>query len=362
MLRDSGWARGILAGTVLAAAAVAAQAAGLDAPFPTEVSLLRSPTTDAQSSTIQKQLPPVGLAGGLDRELLSAVAFGRSTEAVYNAPGLMPERAGAARGAATYATLVYPEVTGLVGGGGDERSVPITNMSNLMMGPGGVGRVMLGRPGTVIETWNRAGETAISYIRPHVNLQMMFALEAQGAPPQGDFEGPGVAGRAYLAVDHQTKVDSSELGTATQNFGNYRAPAPRDEPQTAVAAGLDLGLLPTFLSQMGVNVSIVASRGRDSGNVSLALVGTTELPVDWAPRGRDYQHMTAAGVPMEEGSAVARGYNSAGGLANSSVPGVAGAAQKALTQIAPEPITPEPLTLTLLAAGSAVVLIRRRLS
>ena len=362
MLTHACWAKGAVAGVVLAIAAAGLLAAPPPAIPQDGHDLLRTPTTDVRDS-MSLYLAPVRGQNGIEPDLLSALPSGQpGLLAAYNAPLLIGETAGQPPATATYASLVYPKVTGLAGAESDERSVPLSSTTHFALGPGGVGRVMLSRPGPLMESWDRAGETAISYIRPHVNLQMLFALEAPGKPQAGDFEGPGLTPRAYMTVDHQKKVDSLEIGTATEHFGNRSAPTPVDEPQTAVSAGLDLGLLPTFLSQMGVNVSIVATRGRDTGNISVALVGTTELPVDWAPRERPYMHPTAPGLPMGEGSPVWAGYfGGGGGIATTSGPGGGPGPQPTqLTEIAP--VVPEPFTVALMWAGAVVLLARRRRS
>jgi hypothetical protein len=49
--------------------------------------------------------------------------------------------------------------------------------------------------------------------------------------------------------------------------------------------------------RLGLNVSVVASRGTTTGNLTVALVGTTELPVDWAPRERPINH--PRGLPVD---------------------------------------------------------------
>jgi PEP-CTERM motif len=359
MLTHAGWAKGVLAGVVLAAAGAGLQAAPPPAAaFPSTSPVLRASSMDDHDA-MRQYLTPARGPKGLDAATLSVVTSGRPANAVYNAPALFAREVGSTQGVATYASLVYPQVTGLAGMALDERSVPLTETSNLLMGPGGVGQVMMGRSGDL----NHASETAISYIRPHLNVQMMFALEAPGTPEAGSFEGAGVSPRAYMTIDHQTKVDSTEIGKATQHFGNYQAPPPVDEQQTSVSAGLDLGLMPTFLSQMGMNVSIVASRGRQSGNVSVAVVGTTELPVDWSPREHLKDHKF--GSMMEEnGGPVGYTGPSAGDIAQTNGPASAqgqATAQQQLVPIAPEgPTTPEPATLTLLAAGAVIALVRRR--
>ena len=184
----------------------------------------------------------------------------------------------------------YPAVSGLSDQSKDSRAVPVGATELFSLGPTGSVQVMTGHPAGGMANWSHATETALSFVRPHVNVQMMMTLEMGGSGPTTSFEGSGMEPRALLAVDHQTRVDSLEIGTATPRFGTRLAPTPLDEPQTAIAADLDLGLLPTFLSQMGLGVSLVVSRGQNTGNLRVALVGITELPVDWAPRERPYEH------------------------------------------------------------------------
>jgi hypothetical protein len=277
---------------------------------------------------------------------------------VYHSPQLRFEAAADQEPPVRFASRVYPQMSGLAGSETDERAIPFGNTSLLSMGPGGFGRVMFGRPGGSMADWTYATETAMSYARPHINVQMMLALEMPATAPAGDFEGAGMQPHAYLVVDHNTKVNSADLGTMTERFGIRPAPTPEDEPHTALAAGLDLGLLPTFLSQMGMNVSVVASRGHKTGNLTLALVGTTELPVDWSPRERPWNHPAGYGVEPTlayEGAPPPQYPTSSTG---------GGRGQGGKSPVTPwtpiTPTVPEPVTLVLLSAGAAALLARRR--
>ena len=243
------------------------------------------------------------------------------------------------------ASFVYPEVTGLAGPGTDERAVPLGSLNLLSLGLGGFTRIMTGRTSAAMGNWTDAGETSISYIRPHVNVQMMLSLEMPGGHRPAEFEGPGFEPHAYLDMDHQVRVNSADIGASTSQFGSHPTSPPVDEPQTAVSVGLDLGLLPTFLAQMGMSLSVVVSHGQDTGDTRVALVGTTELPVDWIPREQPIQH--PAGLAMDPISGVgnqAVGYGS--GISSTHPP--------------PTPIVPEPVTLGLLACGAATILARRK--
>jgi len=283
----------------------------------------------------------------------------RTNVVAYNAPPVVHALDTASQPPVHFATYRYPEVTGLADLGSGGRDVPLGDTTFFSMGPGGFGGYMSGRPSGGVENWTHITRTAISYIRPSVNVQMMLALEVPGTPPANDFEGPGMESRVYLAVDRQTRVDSADIGASTSRFGRRAKPTPIDEPQTAVSAGLDLGLLPTFLSQMGLGVSVVASRGQETGNLRIALVGTTELPVDWAPRERPYQHPVGMAVnPLLSASPYDEPYPS-GGVSGGGPPGDPGDNPgDGPTPITPTPV-PEPATAALLVAGAAMAIARR---
>ena len=288
----------------------------------------------------------------------------KTTVVAYNAPaapGGVPVAPQASVQLASFPVRVLPSeelphVSGLADLGSSGRDVPLRDTTFFSMGPGGFGGYMSGRPVGGIENWSHITRTAISYIRPSVNLQMMLALEVPGTAPLNDFEGPGLEPHAYLAVDRQTKVNSADIGASTPRFGRRPVPTPTDEPQTAVTAGLDLGLLPTFLSQMGVGISVVASRGRETGNLRVALVGTAELPVDWAPRERPYQHPVGLARDPILAASVETHYPS-GGVSGGGPPGPGPGGGP--TPIAPTPV-PEPGTLAALAVASAITLAYRR--
>ncbi|MCX5653347.1 MAG: PEP-CTERM sorting domain-containing protein [Planctomycetota bacterium] len=259
----------------------------------------------------------------------------------------------------------FPAVKGLVGSDQDERAVPLGSTSMMGLNPGGFGRVMSGRPLGKMDTWSAAAETSISYVRPHINAQMVVALEFPGTHRPADFEGLGIQPRAYLDIEHFSRVDAADIGSNSDRFGRRQAPPPNNEPETAVAVGLDLGILPTFLSQMGVSVSLVATHGQETGETRVALVGTTELPVDWRPHERPVQHPTGfARDPIESyESHVDQNYGS-GGVPSSNNPigaGGGGGGGGGPIPITPTPPVPEPATLTLLGSALVAALAGRRL-
>lgn len=253
------------------------------------------------------------------------------------------------------------------------RAIPPKNLASLNMGPGSFCNVMSGRiaPGTT--SWTQGNKTGISYIRPHVNIQMLMALEIPAASTEDTFEGPGFRPQALLAIDDQPKVDSRDIGSNTAQFGNRPRSAPSTEGQTGVTVGLDLGLLPTFLSQMGMGVSVVASRGQETGNLRMAIVGITELPVDWAPHERPIQHPTGMAVyPIVDMAAHEFAFTSGnisgshprdtGGTTPDLPPGEGdtGTSTGKLIPIIPiTPVVPEPATLALLGSALAVMAARR---
>jgi len=282
-----------------------------------------------------------------------------TTLRTYYAPAVEP-RVPAAAPPAQLASFEYPQATGLgdIGSGG--RDVPLGDARYFVSGPGGYGTVLTGRPPGGLDNWSHVTRTAISYIRPNVNIQMMLALDVPGATPAGDFEGPGFNPHALLAIERETRMHSADLGATTAEFGRPLRPLPPDEPQTALTVGLDLGVLPTFLSQMGMGVSIVASRGQETGNLRVALVGTTELPVDWTPIERPYQHPAGQGMEYPVVNSP-WGYPD-GGVSGGRVPGGGGGGPPTpITPITPSPPVPEPATvLTLLGGMAATMAYNRR--
>jgi len=298
-----------------------------------------------------------GAMGGADLPALPQFIPDLPTVRTYNAPALPPPApAGPPAVPAELVSYAYPESPGGLsdlGSGG--RDVPLGDARYFNTAPGGYGTVLSGRPPGGLENWSHVTRTAISYIRPNVNVQMMLALDVSGNPGLAEFEGPGFTPKALLAIDRNTELRSADIGAQTVQFGRPTPPVPTGEPQTAVAAGLDLGLLPTFLAQMGMGVSVVASRGQESGDLRVALVGTTELPVDWTPIERPYQHPSGQGQPLLalEGP----WYYPSGGIGEGGGNGEDGGGGVEFIPITP---VPEPATLLILAGGAAGFLLRRR--
>ena len=361
MCRTTRWTKVVLAGLllaiVMAAGAGAATLNTIKAVSASDnASVAAMPTSDT-GDAVTLYLAPRSRPAALTAEMLSATPPVTAALAIYQAP-LRPDDPSAEADTPEHlASFAYPQVHGLAGSDSDERGIPFSSTAVLSMGPGGFGRVMIGRTPSPITDCVYSAETALSYVRPHVNVQMMLAMEVPGTPPAEDFEGAGMAPHAYFTVDHTTRVDSADLGTATDNFGGRSPPIAADEPHTGLAAGLDLGLLPTFLSQMGLNVSIVASRGGQTGNLVVAVVGTAELPVDTAPHERPYHHPTGLGTEQLAMASPEQVYPF-GGI--SSARGVPGTTSNQKPWIPITPGVPEPGTLGLLALAAAAVLRRRR--
>ena len=290
----------------------------------------------------------------------AAAAIKPPTPLVYHAVGEEPSPV------TQIGPFYYPNVKGLVGSDSDERAVPLGSTSMMGLNPGGFGRVMSGRPLGKMDSWSAAAETSISYVRPHINAQMVVALEFPGNHRSTDFEGLGIQPRAYLDIEHFSRIDAADIGANSDRFGRRQAPPPTNESETAVAVGLDLGILPTFLSQMGLSISLVATHGNETGDTRVALVGTTELPVDWRPHEKPIQHPTGFAVnPIESYSSVPSGYPGGSGVPSGGAPtgpvaAGGGGGGGGPTPITPAPPVPEPATLALLGSALVAVLTGRR--
>ena len=355
----------LLAALTATAPAGTADLAGRADPFAAAGRALATDHRDA----VDAYLDPAGADRPMGWQAIQA-AWLQTSEVIAQAapPSVMiPTAAEApAQPVTTPTGFAFPEAVARAAAGADTGDVPYKNTALLGLAPGGFGRVIRGQPGKGGEDWVHSGKTALSYIRPNVNVQMMLAFQAAGAGT-GGFEGPGFDSRALLSIANRTRVDSAELGTRTDSFGYLAGPPlESDEPQAALAVGLDLGILPTFLSQMGLNVSIVASRGARSGDLTVALVGTTELPVDWIPRERPEQHPTGIGRDPLAGLA-----GDTFGFQSSTVGGrFRGGEVTPIPPVIPPippvipivPVIPEPATLALMASALALAALRRRAS
>ena len=301
---------GLIAAVCLLAVAVSAPAAlqtETRTAAPADFHVCVPPLSDSGDGVSSYLAPAPALDAGLAAAGLKSAQAPDLSTIPRESSRLTLRRPLSAPGGDRTGLFSLPDISGLSTVAKDERAVPLGNTTLLSMGPGGFGRIMTGRPTGAISNWSDAGETSISYVRPHVNVEMMLALEMPAAGHASDFEGPGMTSHAVLDIDHRSKVDSTEIGQRTNQFGSRPAPTPVDEPQTAVAVGLDMGILPTFLAQMGVSLSVVVSHGQETGDSRVALVGVTELPVDWTPREHAEQHPQGVALePLGEGARLLR--------------------------------------------------------
>ncbi len=344
--------------------------AAAPAPFEDAPGVRQAQPTPAEWKSALLALLNPDLGTPEDRALLRAV-LGVDPErpaaptTLRGAPSLYQDAGTPAH--AQPATYVYPHLSSLSKYGRDERAIPYGDTDVLALGPGGYGRVLVGQPQHGSRPIANSVETAMSYVRPHVSVQMALAMDLPGTASAAGFEGGGMDTRAQLVVDHLTRVRSEEIGGTTEQFGRRPIAPVGDESQTAVAVGMDLGILPTFLAQMGMNLSLVVARGDESGDLTLSVVGATELPVDWAPRERPQNYPSGPAVqPLAMTDAIGSPRFGSPAISSSDGPSFpqegggeeGGGGGDDPTPI--DPVIPEPATAALVAAGAAVLARMRR--
>jgi hypothetical protein len=223
---------------------------------------------------------------------------------------------------------------------------PLVDFSYLSAVPSGFFLVRSGRPAGDAEKWQHTIEGTLSYIRPHRNLQLVVNLH--GAAGQAEQLGDQlVASEVQMVSDFTVQADTRKLFIpASASYGLREQPKPRENaaPGTMVALGLDFGLLPAVLGDVGLNMTVAFGESENPGPfVSVA----TNLEV---PTGRPQEDLYESGyqpaIELTYNPGGTAGMNFGGGFAEQNTPGSQGG--EGFTPITP---VPEPTAVLLLALG-----------
>ncbi|MDK1030429.1 MAG: PEP-CTERM sorting domain-containing protein [Planctomycetia bacterium] len=313
--------------------------------------------------------PAVSFAGD---DVVDVLLGNEAAQARRNEEGFIAPPAGSTLDGPSweiYATYVSATDTRLVGADIDERHVPYRDTSLLNLGPTGSFTIRRGMPPAQVARWRDLGETNISYIRPHANVQVLLNITLPSLSAPGDFQFSDLKTHAVMNMNHDPRVDSRRLGRRESLFGG--SGVKRDKPRvaTALAGGIDIGLLPTFLTQMGINLGLAISRDEESGATEVALVATTEVATDWIPTEIPEMHPRHNPVPLvtATGQAAQRfGSGSFAGTRRIRERRPRGPQEPPPIPLEPEPeeppVIPEPATAVTLLIGAAALFLKRRRS
>jgi len=243
---------------------------------------------------------------------------------------------------------------------------PTDDFSYLGLGPKAFAIMRSGRPSGGLEQWSHASETSLSYVQPRRHLEFVARFFGENKEERGDSLSKAPIGSQEQLVDNlHVDVDSADLSLRSQEYGRI-AKAEHKEPPSGrmLAIGLDLGLLPAVVGNLGLNSELIIGRSSNPG-FYLGLATNVEFPAErGSSQGEPGQ---AVRTPYDIGGGGGFGggglsVSSGGGGGGGSPPGGGGGTSGGggTPPYIPLTPTPEPGTLVLVAFGSAWLVGRRR--
>ena len=243
---------------------------------------------------------------------------------------------------------------------------PSDDFSYLGLGPKMFALLRSGRPAGGLEQWSHSSETSLAYVQPYRQLEFVVKFFGEPKAGSGDSMSEAPVGSEEQLVDNlHVDVDSLNMTLRSQEYGRINTRPEHKEPPSGrmVAIGLEMGLLPAVVGNLGLNSEVIIGRSSNPGfYVGLATnVGFPaergsdrgDRDVDYKPP-YDFSSSAGAGGGMNFGAGDVSGTGPLGGGTG----GTAGGTP--VTPITPITPTPEPGTLLLVAMGGAWLAARRR--
>lgn len=249
----------------------------------------------------------------------------------------------------------------LAGAGDDEIGNPLVDFSQLSMAPTGFVVVRSGLPTGSAMAWPHTVDTALSYVRPHRNLQIV--MNFHGGDGRSDtLSGNAVASDAQLVENMNVEVDTRSLSTRSASFGEMTPANEQSKPHAGrvVTLGFDLGLLPAVLADVGMCATVTVGESTNPG-MFVSVATNVEVPSD-QPDGTFEPAGEQAFTDIISGGIAAGGVSFAGGFASDGTLPI-----EVIEEDDPDPIPiipddpiPEPAALVVISTGLALLAARRR--
>jgi hypothetical protein len=269
-------------------------------------------------------------------------------------------------------------ISTLAGVADDEDGNPLGDFSYLSVGPTSFTQVRSGKPGGQAMMWPHTMDSALSYVRPHRNLGFVVNFHGSegrsvgGATPEegpmeawsgGQQRGQGMVDANAQFIDGlKVDLDTSRMVEASAGYGRMGDAPGQDRPHPGrmIAFGLDLGLVPAVLADVGISTTITIGESTNPGpfiaiatNIEVPNQKTRELTV-----ANNFQVM----VDLQYNAWDTPHMNFASGFAAEDDDGGGGDDDDDPTPITPDPPVPEPATMALLALGTAALMARKRMT
>jgi len=255
--------------------------------------------------------------------------------------------------------------------GGDESGNPLADFSYLSLGPSAFALLRSGRPTGGAIKWSHSTETALSYVRPHRNVQVAIQIDSEGG--RADAISEPMVGTSTEFVDNlRVELDSKEMLPYSAAFGRMAETPGRRKTVAGrvVALGIDMGLLPAVLAECGISATVVVGVSENPGPF-LSLVTNVEVPderqqqdftesfyrqpiiLDISPSSR---HIGFGGSGLATEDTLPFEEFGGGGNGGGGEPG----RTEGRIQIIPEPVPEPSMMMMLLGGGTALLAARRR--